>query len=128
MERNLGQRAPLVKRGNAPKPSDLAPKKMSTRRCLRGYEGHSRAVNYWTFRAQKSTLSSGTTTWRAAFATNSISPPKSAVLSQSLTARKKLWRHREDSQLLPLAIGKKGQNVQLASKLIGWRVESKKAR
>ena len=30
----------------------------------------------------------------------------------------------EDSQL-SLAIGKKGQNVRLASKLIGWRIDIK---
>jgi N utilization substance protein A len=30
----------------------------------------------------------------------------------------------EDSQL-SLAIGKKGQNVRLASKLVGWRIDIK---
>jgi N utilization substance protein A len=60
----------------------------------------------------------------ALFAANSLSPAKinRVVLLDSIN------KHLEvivDDNQLSLAIGKKGQNVRLASKLIGWRIDIK---
>src|SRR5436853_2740604 len=59
-----------------------------------------------------------------AFATNSISPAKISRVSNVESNEKIMEMVVEDSQL-SLAIGKKGQNVRLASKLIGWRIDIK---
>src|SRR5256712_4487573 len=59
-----------------------------------------------------------------AFATNSISPAKISRVSIAESNDKIMEMVVEDSQL-SLAIGKKGQNVRLASKLIGWRIDIK---
>jgi len=59
-----------------------------------------------------------------AFATNSISPAKISRVSIVDSTDKIMEMVVEDSQL-SLAIGKKGQNVRLASKLIGWRIDIK---
>jgi len=59
-----------------------------------------------------------------AFATNSISPAKISRVSIVDSTEKIMEMVVEDSQL-SLAIGKKGQNVRLASKLIGWRIDIK---
>ena len=59
-----------------------------------------------------------------AFATNSISPAKISRVSIAESNEKIMEMVVEDSQL-SLAIGKKGQNVRLASKLIGWRIDIK---
>jgi N utilization substance protein A len=58
------------------------------------------------------------------FATNAISPAKVSRVSIIEQAEKIMEMVVEDSQL-SLAIGKKGQNVRLASKLIGWRIDIK---
>ena len=58
------------------------------------------------------------------FATNSISPAKISRVSIVDSTDKIMEMVVEDSQL-SLAIGKKGQNVRLASKLIGWRIDIK---
>jgi N utilization substance protein A len=58
------------------------------------------------------------------FATNAISPAKVSRVSILDHAEKIMEMVVEDSQL-SLAIGKKGQNVRLASKLIGWRIDIK---
>src|SRR5262245_34206903 len=58
------------------------------------------------------------------FATNSISPAKISRVSIVDSNEKIMEMVVEDSQL-SLAIGKKGQNVRLASKLIGWRIDIK---
>ncbi|HET9942513.1 MAG TPA: transcription termination factor NusA, partial [Terriglobia bacterium] len=58
------------------------------------------------------------------FATNAISPAKVSRVAVLDTAEKIMEMVVEDSQL-SLAIGKKGQNVRLASKLIGWRIDIK---
>jgi N utilization substance protein A len=58
------------------------------------------------------------------FATNAISPAKISRVSIVESNEKILEMVVEDSQL-SLAIGKKGQNVRLASKLIGWRIDIK---
>jgi N utilization substance protein A len=58
------------------------------------------------------------------FATNAISPAKVSRVSVLDSAEKIMEMVVEDSQL-SLAIGKKGQNVRLASKLIGWRIDIK---
>ncbi len=69
------------------------------------------------------------------FATNAISPAqvsRVSILDTPETVQSQEERERErvmeivveDSQL-SLAIGKKGQNVRLASKLIGWRIDIK---
>ena len=58
------------------------------------------------------------------FATHALSPAKIS----RVTILSQLERHMEviveDSQL-SLAIGKKGQNVRLAAKLLGWRIDIK---
>src|SRR5947199_42023 len=59
-----------------------------------------------------------------AFATNSISPAKISRVTILDHAEKIMEMVVEDSQL-SLAIGKKGQNVRLASRLIGWRIDIK---
>src|SRR5215468_7990070 len=58
------------------------------------------------------------------FATNAISPAKISRVSIVDSDEKIMEMVVEDSQL-SLAIGKKGQNVRLASKLIGWRIDIK---
>jgi transcription termination/antitermination protein NusA len=58
------------------------------------------------------------------FATNAISPAKISRVSIVDSNEKVMEMVVEDSQL-SLAIGKKGQNVRLASKLIGWRIDIK---
>src|SRR6186713_458899 len=58
------------------------------------------------------------------FATNSISPAKISRVSIVESSDKIMEMVVEDSQL-SLAIGKKGQNVRLASKLTGWRIDIK---
>jgi N utilization substance protein A len=58
------------------------------------------------------------------FATNAISPAKISRVTIVDSNDKIMEMVVEDSQL-SLAIGKKGQNVRLASKLIGWRIDIK---
>src|SRR5438477_9792757 len=58
------------------------------------------------------------------FATNAISPAKISRVSIVDSNDKIMEMIVEDSQL-SLAIGKKGQNVRLASKLIGWDIDIK---
>jgi N utilization substance protein A len=58
------------------------------------------------------------------FATNAISPAKISRVTIVDSTEKIMEMVVEDSQL-SLAIGKKGQNVRLASKLIGWRIDIK---
>jgi len=58
------------------------------------------------------------------FATNAISPAKVSRVTILDHTEKIMEMVVEDSQL-SLAIGKKGQNVRLASKLIGWRIDIK---
>jgi len=58
------------------------------------------------------------------FATHALSPAKISRVAILDSAEKHMEVIVEDSQL-SLAIGKKGQNVRLAAKLIGWRVDIK---
>ena len=58
------------------------------------------------------------------FATHSLSPAKISRVAIIDSVEKHMEVIVEDSQL-SLAIGKKGQNVRLAAKLIGWRVDIK---
>lgn len=58
------------------------------------------------------------------FAMNALSPAKVARVSIADAAEKRLEVIVEDSQL-SLAIGKKGQNVRLASKLLDWHIDIK---
>ena len=60
----------------------------------------------------------------AAFAQKALSPAKVTRVQIVDPEAKKLEVIVEDSQL-SLAIGKKGQNVRLASKLIGWDIDIK---
>jgi N utilization substance protein A len=60
----------------------------------------------------------------AQFASNSLSPAKINRVVLLDSAAKHLEVIVDDNQL-SLAIGKKGQNVRLASKLIGWRIDIK---
>jgi transcription termination/antitermination protein NusA len=59
-----------------------------------------------------------------AFAQKALSPAKVTRVQITDADNKKLEVIVEDSQL-SLAIGKKGQNVRLASKLIGWDIDIK---
>src|SRR5437764_510399 len=59
-----------------------------------------------------------------AFAQKALSPAKVTRVQIIDPETKKLEVIVEDSQL-SLAIGKKGQNVRLASKLIGWDIDIK---
>ncbi len=58
------------------------------------------------------------------FATHSLSPAKISRVAVLDPAEKHLEVIVDDTQL-SLAIGKKGQNVRLASKLMGWRIDIK---
>ena len=58
------------------------------------------------------------------FAANALSPAKINRVVILDSASKQLEVIVDDNQL-SLAIGKKGQNVRLASKLIGWRIDIK---
>jgi N utilization substance protein A len=58
------------------------------------------------------------------FATHSLSPAKISRVTIVGTAEKHMEVIVDDSQL-SLAIGKKGQNVRLAAKLLGWKVDIK---
>jgi N utilization substance protein A len=59
-----------------------------------------------------------------AFAQKALSPAKVTRVQITDAENKKLEVIVEDSQL-SLAIGKKGQNVRLASKLLGWDIDIK---
>jgi len=58
------------------------------------------------------------------FATHALSPAKISRVSIIDSAEKHMEVIVDDSQL-SLAIGKKGQNVRLAAKLLGWRIDIK---
>jgi transcription termination/antitermination protein NusA len=58
------------------------------------------------------------------FAANALSPAKINHVSVADAEQKHLEVIVDDTQL-SLAIGKKGQNVRLASKLLGWRIDIK---
>ncbi|MGH9444465.1 MAG: transcription termination factor NusA [Terriglobia bacterium] len=59
-----------------------------------------------------------------AFAANALSPAKINHVSITDAAEKHLEVIVDDTQL-SLAIGKKGQNVRLAAKLLGWHIDIK---
>ena len=58
------------------------------------------------------------------FATHALSPAKISRVMIVDPAEKHMEVIVDDSQL-SLAIGKKGQNVRLAAKLLGWRIDIK---
>jgi transcription termination/antitermination protein NusA len=58
------------------------------------------------------------------FATHALSPAKISRVSIINSAEKHMEVIVDDTQL-SLAIGKKGQNVRLAAKLLGWRIDIK---
>ena len=58
------------------------------------------------------------------FATHALSPAKISRVTVLNAAEKHMEVIVDDSQL-SLAIGKRGQNVRLAAKLLGWRVDIK---
>ena len=58
------------------------------------------------------------------FATHALSPAKISRVTIVDPAEKHMEVIVDDSQL-SLAIGKKGQNVRLAAKLLGWRIDIK---
>ncbi|MCS7025402.1 MAG: transcription termination factor NusA [Bryobacteraceae bacterium] len=58
------------------------------------------------------------------FATHALSPAKIGRVTILNAAEKHMEVIVDDSQL-SLAIGKRGQNVRLASKLLGWRIDIK---
>jgi N utilization substance protein A len=60
----------------------------------------------------------------AVFATHALSPAKISRVSILSAAEKHMEVIVDDTQL-SLAIGKKGQNVRLAAKLLGWKVDIK---
>ncbi len=58
------------------------------------------------------------------FATHALSPAKISRVSIVDAADKHMEVIVDDTQL-SLAIGKKGQNVRLAAKLLGWKIDIK---
>jgi N utilization substance protein A len=58
------------------------------------------------------------------FATHALSPAKVSKISIVDAVEKQMEVIVDDSQL-SLAIGKKGQNVRLAAKLLGWKIDIK---
>ena len=58
------------------------------------------------------------------FATHALSPAKVSRITLSMPLEKHMEVIVDDSQL-SLAIGKKGQNVRLAAKLLGWKIDIK---
>src|SRR5205085_8961277 len=58
------------------------------------------------------------------FATHALSPAKVSRISVLDPLEKHMEVIVDDSQL-SLAIGKKGQNVRLAAKLLGWKIDIK---
>ena len=58
------------------------------------------------------------------FATHALSPAKVSRMSVIDALEKHMEVIVDDSQL-SLAIGKKGQNVRLAAKLLGWKIDIK---
>ena len=58
------------------------------------------------------------------FATHALSPAKVSRITILDAAEKQMEVIVDDSQL-SLAIGKKGQNVRLAAKLLGWKIDIK---
>ena len=58
------------------------------------------------------------------FATHALSPAKISRVSIVDAAEKHMEVIVDDTQL-SLAIGKKGQNVRLAAKLLGWKIDIK---
>lgn len=58
------------------------------------------------------------------FATHALSPAKISRVSIIDPVEKHIEVIVDDSQL-PLAIGRKGQNVRLATKLLGWKIDIK---
>jgi N utilization substance protein A len=58
------------------------------------------------------------------FATHALSPAKVSRISIVAAAERHMEVIVDDSQL-SLAIGKKGQNVRLAAKLLGWKIDIK---
>jgi len=90
---------------------------------VRGHEGHARAIDHSrTARRKIDIIPYSEET--VAFAQKALSPAKVTRVQITDPENKKLEVIVEDSQL-SLAIGKKGQNVRLASKLIGWDIDIK---
>jgi len=58
------------------------------------------------------------------FATHALSPAKISRVTVTDAANREMEVIVDDSQL-SLAIGKKGQNVRLAAKLLGWKIDIK---
>jgi len=75
-------------------------------------------------RAARKSTSFPTHEETVAFAQKALSPAKVTRVQITDPENRKLEVIVEDSQL-SLAIGKKGQNVRLASKLIGWDIDIK---
>jgi N utilization substance protein A len=59
-----------------------------------------------------------------AFVTNALSPAKTQRV-QVIDERERVMEVIVEDKQLSLAIGKKGQNVRLAAKLTGWRIDIK---
>ena len=57
------------------------------------------------------------------FVTNALSPAK--VQRVSIVDEERVMEVVVEDKQLSLAIGKKGQNVRLAAKLTGWRIDIK---
>jgi len=90
---------------------------------VRGHEGNARAVHHSRIAREKIDIIPYSEEM-VAFAQKALSPAKVTRVQIIDPETKKLEVIVEDSQL-SLAIGKKGQNVRLASKLIGWDIDIK---
>ena len=74
--------------------------------------------------AERRSTSSSTTKTPVTFAEKALQPAKVSRVTVVDSAEKHLEVMVDDSQL-SLAIGKKGQNVRLAAKLLGWKIDIK---
>ena len=93
-------------------------------RRVRGHEGHARAIHHPRIARRKNRHHSVFSEDTVAFAQKALSPAKVTRVQIVDPEEKRLEVIVEDTQL-SLAIGKKGQNVRLASKLIGWNMDIK---
>jgi len=90
---------------------------------MRRDEGHARAIHHPRAAGEKIDIIQYSDD-PVVFATNALSPAKITRVAIVSSAERHMEVIVDDSQL-SLAIGKKGQNVRLGAKLLGWRIDIK---
>ena len=91
---------------------------------VRWYEGHARAVDYSRVARREDRHHRASRDEITTFAEKALQPAKVSRVSIVDLADKQIEVIVDDTQL-SLAIGKKGQNVRLAAKLLGWKIDIK---